>query len=466
MSAFQTISIPQQLATLRETFQHGQTQQLHWQRAQLQALRAFLVEREAAIAEALRADLRKSSAESFLYENKVVQGEIRYALRHLTAWATPRRPKVPLLYQPAKAQVVREPYGVALIMGAWNYPLQLCLAPLVSALAAGNCAIIKPSEHAPHTSALLAQELYRYLDAEAVMVIEGAVDVAKALLAERFDVIFYTGSYTVGREVMAAAAHHVTPLTLELGGKCPCLVEQTSNYHVVARRIVWAKFLNAGQTCLAPDYVLVHEHEEAALLQALAAAIHHLYGNNPSQSPNYSRIINRHHTERLAALLADGTIYTGGQAAIDDCYLAPTILSKVHPESALLREEIFGPILPIITYRTLDEALAIMRTHGEPLAVYLFSDNRQVQAEVVRRSRSGGVCINDVLMHAALHTMPFGGLGSSGFGAYHGKAGFDAFSYERSILHRSLHPDPTLRYPPYHGWRYKLLRWATEHLGG
>ncbi|TLU87755.1 MAG: aldehyde dehydrogenase family protein [Chlorobium sp.] len=447
-----------ELALLREAFQQGITRELTWRRSQLLALETFLVEREAEIASAVHDDFRKSAAETFLTETGYLLGEIRFTLKHLKSWLKPHRASVPLIYQPAKAYYSLEPYGVVLVIGAWNYPLQLCLAPLISVIAAGNCAVIKPSEHAPHTSAVIADGLTRYMDRRALCVVQGGVDEARALLEEQFDYIFYTGSQAVGREVMAAAARHLTPLTMELGGKCPCIVDEHADIRVAARRIVWAKFLNAGQTCLAPDYVLVHKKREAELLCSMQEAITAFYGDDPRMSPDYPSIVNEMHFRRLETLLAASSLPNEGQVDAGQRYVAPTILHGVVPSSALMQSEIFGPLLPVLVYQNLGEALGIIRDGQEPLAIYLFSSNRDVQKLVVTHSRSGGVCINDLLFQAAVHDLPFGGLGSSGFGRYHGKAGFETFSSPRSILQRAIYPDPALRYPPYTSRKLSFLK--------
>ncbi len=447
-----------ELALLRETFESGVTRDLSWRISQLHALRAFLIEREHDIAAALHHDFRKSAAETFLTETGYLLGEIRFALKHIASWMKPRRASIPLIYQPAKASFSPEPYGVVLIIGAWNYPFNLSLAPLISAIAAGNCAVVKPSEHAPCSSALIAEGLGHYLDQNAIRVVEGGAEEAKALLAERFGYIFYTGSPAIGREVMLAAARHLTPLTLELGGKSPCIVEKSADIRVAARRIVWAKFLNAGQTCLAPDYVLVHEHREEELLHFMQEAITDFYGHDPRLSRDYPRIVNSDHFQRLKKLLDDSSVWCGGQSDHAERYIAPTILRGVSVNSPLMQLEIFGPLLPVIAYSELSEALDLIRSLDEPLAIYLFSSDRNVQELVVRHSRSGGVCINDLFFQAALHSLPFGGLGNSGFGAYHGRAGFETFSFQRSVLRRSFSPDPAIRYPPYRWWKYRLLK--------
>ncbi len=457
-SSMQIDQLFPELAVLRETFESGITRDYCWRRSQLLALERFLVEREGEIAAAVHDDFRKSAAESFLTETGYLRGEIRFALKQLKSWMKPRRVFVPLIYQPSKGSCSREPFGVVLIIGAWNYPFNLSLAPLISAIAAGNCAVVKPSEHAPRSSALIAEGLGHYLDQSAVRVIEGGAEVAKALLAERFGYIFYTGSLAIGREVMLAAARHLTPLTLELGGKCPCIVEESSDLKVAARRIVWAKFLNGGQTCLAPDYVLVHEKREAELLHHMQEAITDFYGDDPRLSPDYPRIVTMDHFLRLKKLLDGSSVSIGGRCDQAERYIAPTILRGVTPASPVMQSEIFGPLLPVIAYARLSDALDMIRNGKEPLALYLFSSDRNVQEWVVRHSRSGGVCINDLLFQSALHKLPFGGLGHSGFGAYHGRAGFETFSFQRTLLNRSLYPDPDLRYPPYSSRKFRFLK--------
>ncbi len=447
-----------ELALLRETFESGITRDLSWRISQLHALETFLIERERDIAAALHHDFRKSAAETFLTETGFLRSEIRFALKHLASWMKQRRVSVPLVYQPSRASYAPEPYGVVLIIGAWNYPFNLSLAPLISAIAAGNCAVVKPSEHAPHSSALIAEGVDHYLDQSAIRVVEGGAEEAKSLLAERFGYIFYTGSPAIGREVMLAAARHLTPLTLELGGKSPCIVDESGDVRVAARRIVWAKFLNAGQTCLAPDYVLVHEHREEELLQFMQEAITDFYGDEPRLSRDYPRIVNSDHFQRLKKLFDGSSVWCGGQSDQGERYIAPTILREVSMASPLMQLEIFGPLLPVIAYSDLSEALDLIRSLDEPLVIYLFSSDRDIQQRVVRHSRSGGVCINDLFFQAALHTLPFGGLGNSGFGASHGRAGFETFSFQRSLLRRSLYPDPALRYPPYRWWKFRLLK--------
>ncbi len=453
------------LDELRQAFQSGLTVSFAWRRVQLLALLRFLREREADIAAAVHADLGKSAQETFLTETSFLAGEIRYALKHLNAWMRPSRRVVPPHYQFGHGAVHSEPRGVVLIIGAWNYPLQLVLAPLAAALAAGNCAVLKPSEHAPHTSALIARCAGEYLDRGAVRVVEGGIAEAGALLAERFDFIFYTGSRSGGREVMLAAARHMLPVALELGGKNPCIVEPDAALRTAARRIVWAKFLNAGQTCIAPDYLLVHEDVASVLQSLMQQAIRDFFGADPRKSPDYSRIVNDYHFTRLERLLGEGTIVAGGHTERASRYIAPTILQGITAGSAIMEEEIFGPLLPVLTYRRFEEALAFIGQRDDPLALYLFSSKGATGKKALRQTRSGSFCCNDLLFQSAMHTLPFGGTGKSGFGRYHGKAGFETFSLSRSVLFKSVFPDPDLRYPPYGRKKFALLKAIVRFFG-
>ena len=341
-----------------------------------------------------------------------------------------------------------EPRGVALIIGPWNYPFQLLFSPLIGALAAGNCVILKPSELAPRTAAVITALIRGTFAEEYITVVEGDRDTAEALLREPFDHIFFTGSTGVGRAVMTAAAGHLTPVTLELGGKCPCLVAADAPLAVTARRIVWGKFMNAGQTCVAPDFVLADRRVAEPLVRAMIGVLRDFYGEDPHRSPDYGRIINQRHFERLVAYLADGRIAAGGQHDAGDRFIAPTILTGVQPTAPVMQEEIFGPILPVIEYANLDEALALLRDRPVPLALYLFTHDRVTRERVLADTRSGGVCINDTVVHMVGKHLPFGGLGASGMGAYHGKASFECFSHRRSVLRRSTRLDAKFRYPP------------------
>jgi aldehyde dehydrogenase (NAD+) len=442
------MDLAQLIGRQRAYFRSGATRSLSYRRPQLQALHDALGAQEPALLAALQADLRKSAYEAYTTEIGLVLSEVRHALRCLPAWMKPQRRRTPLFAWPARGLVQPEPYGVALIIGPWNYPLQLMLSPLVGALAAGNCVVLKPSELAPHTAAAMAQLVRTTFPEEYVAVVPGEREVAEALLREKFDSIFFTGSSNVGRAVMLAAARHLTPVTLELGGKCPCLVCADAPLDITARRIAWGKFMNAGQTCVAPDFVLVDRRVQTSLVAALQRAICQFYGDDPQRSPDYSRIINRKHLDRLTGYLGSGQIAHGGQHDANDLYLAPTILTGVEADAPLMQEEIFGPILPVVAFDNLDDTLASLRDRPTPLALYLFTKDRPTQQRVLAATRSGGVCINDTVTHMIGKDLPFGGLGDSGLGAYHGQASFDCFTHRRSVLRRSLAFDPKLRYPP------------------
>jgi len=443
---------------LRRYFDSGKTRSLEWRLTQFRGLDAFLREREHDISKAIHADLRKPAAETWLTETGYLRGEIRYVQKHLRRWMRPKSVRVPLHYQPARAFVERDPLGVVLIIGAWNYPLQLCLAPLIGALAGGNCAVVKPSEMAPSTSSLMAAELKRYVDPEAVRIVEGDAVFSSRMLEHRFDRIFFTGSRRKGEEVMLAAARHLTPVTLELGGKSPAIVTEKADLRTAARRIVWAKFLNAGQTCVAPDYLLVQETVREPLLRLMKEAIEKYYGADPEKSQDYGRIVDFRNFRRIEALLRKGKLVEGGASNEASLYIAPTIIQDVPEDSDLLKEEIFGPVLPVRSFTTLRDAIEEVRSLSEPVAVYLFSRDHAELHYLRDHSRSGSVCCNDLLFQASIPGLPFGGRGASGTGVYHGRAGFETFTAERSVLIRGAFPDPDLRYPPYSAGRFSLLR--------
>jgi len=432
----------------RAFFQTGATRGLEFRREQLRILSNALARHESRLLTALHADLRKSPFQACASEFAPLQAEIRGALKNLFRWAAPVRRRTPWLVAPAHGWVQPEPFGVALILGPWNYPLQLLLAPTVSAIAAGNCAILKPSELAPHTAAALVALVRETFAEHYISAIPGGADVAEALLREHFDKIFFTGSAPIGRAVMAAAARHLTPLTLELGGKCPAIVCADADVAQAARRIAWGKFLNAGQTCVAPDFVLVQRKLREALVTALKKSLREFYGENASLSPDYGRIVNAHHFQRLVRYLRDGKIRHGGEYDANDLFLAPTILTDVATGSPALQEEIFGPILPVVAFENLDEALAMLREKPSPLALYIFTRDRAVETRVQAEIPSGGVCVNDVISQMLGTGLPFGGLGESGFGAYHGRTGFEAFGHRRAILRRATWLDLPFRYPP------------------
>ncbi|WP_313104580.1 aldehyde dehydrogenase family protein [Brevundimonas sp.] len=444
--------------TLRAGFESGLTRDLAWRQSQLAALERMMIENEARIAEALAADLGKPFGEACTAEIDFVRKEAKHAHKHLRRWARPQRTATPLAILPGRSFIETTPYGVSLIIGAWNYPFQLVLGPLVGAIAAGNCAVIKPSEMAARSSALLKQLVERYLDPRAFAVVEGDAEVSTTLLDQRFDLIFYTGGERVGRVVMTAAAKHLTPVVLELGGQNPCIVDETADLAVAARRIVWGRFLNAGQICVAPDHVYVAASVEAQLLDELKRAVTTMFGPDPKSSPDFGRIINPRHAARLQALLADGRAVTGGQADVEACYVAPTILTEVSPDAPVMAEEIFGPILPVLPYETLDAPLATINARSPALALYAFTRNKATADRIIASTRSGSATINDTVVFMANPNLPFGGVGASGMGAYHGRFSFETFSHRRAVLKRSFALDASMRYPPFTKARLALLR--------
>ena len=452
-------SIPLLVERLRASFAAGRTRPLEFRQQQLAALARLLDDCEPQICEAIRNDLGRSEIETRIVETHLLRREVEFAQRHIAKWMKPERMRAPWLLWPSSARIHREPFGVGLIVSPWNYPLQLALAPLVGALAAGNCAVIKPSELAPATSSFLAATLLRYLDPECVQVVEGGPSEAEALLAERWDYIFYTGSPRVGRMVMEAAAKHLTPVTLELGGKSPCIVDRSANLRVAARRIMWGKLMNAGQVCIAPDYVLVDETVEAELLTHMAAAIKEFYGEDPRRSPDFARIVNQRHFRRIMRLIdGGGEIYLGGESCEDELYIAPTILTKSSLDSPIMQEEIFGPILPVLTVKSTDEAIAFINKREKPLALYLFAEEARVKRQVISGTSSGAITVNYPSVHAAMTCLPFGGVGNSGMGAYHGRASFETFSHRKSVFTKGTWPDPSLAYPPLSRLKERIIR--------
>lgn len=442
----------------RAYFESGSTRSYAFRCEQLRRLRAAVQEGEAELTAALKADLGKPDLEGYVSEIGFVYAEIRHTLRHLRRWMRPEPAPTPLPLHPSRSYVVKEPLGQVLIIGPWNYPINLMLAPLVGAIAAGNVAVIKPSELALHTSRAVARLIAATFPPEYVAVLEGGVDVAEALLAEPWDHIFFTGSTTVGRIVARAAAEHLTPVTLELGGKSPCIVDREIDIAVSARRIAWGKFFNAGQTCVAPDYLLVHADVKEQLLSALTAQISTFFGPDPRQSKDYARIINERHFDRLVGLLGAGRLLAGGQHDRAERYISPTVLVDVPLTAPVMQEEIFGPILPVLTYRSLDEAIAVVRRFPKPLSLYLFSTNKETHQRVLADLSFGGGCINNTLVHLSNPHLPFGGVGPSGMGAYHGRHSFDTFSHRKAIVHTSLAVDLPVRYQPYRKENLKLVR--------
>jgi len=443
---------------LRAAFNSERTRPIEWRLGQLDALKRMCEEREAEIAEATAQDLGKPAIETFITEIAVTIAEIDYVRRRLRGWMKPERVPTALPAQPGRSYIQREPLGVVLIMGAWNYPFQLTLGPFIAAVAAGNCAVLKPSEIAPHTSALIARLVPQYLDRDCVKVFEGGIGPTTQLLTEQFDHIFYTGSGNVGRIIMEAAAKHLTPVTLELGGKSPTIIDRDADLDVAARRIVWGKFTNAGQTCVAPDYILAHESIKPALISKLKSCIQSFFGDNPRKSSDYGRIVNERHHRRLTKLLGSGRIVHGGEGSESERYLAPTLLDDVSPDSPIMAEEIFGPILPILSIRSIDEAISFVNARPKPLALYVFTSSGESADRVLERTTSGGAVVNHVIMHLAVPGLPFGGVGPSGMGAYHGRHGFEVFSHRKSVLKKPTVLDPPIAYPPYTEGKKRWIR--------
>lgn len=449
------------VAAQRRYFDSGATRSYAFRRKQLESLDELVRANESRIHEALAADLGKPRFEAFASETGFIRSEIRHAVQHLEEWMEPERVGTPLTFFPASSSIRFEPMGVALIIAPWNYPFQLVAAPLVGALAAGNCALVKPSEWAVSTSALVAELMSKYFATELVSTATGGVETARALLEQRFDHIFFTGGAATGKIIARAAAEHLTPVTLELGGKSPAIVDEKVDIKVTARRITWGKFFNAGQTCLAPDYVLVPTPLKDELVSRIRSTTQHFFGESPKASPDFARIVNHRHFDRLVSYLDEGDVVFGGETDRDARYIAPTLIEGLPPDAKALSEEIFGPILPIVPYDGLDEAIAFTRRHPDPLALYFFSSNRDHQERVLTEIPFGGGAVNDALVHFSNPELPFGGRGPSGVGSYHGRFSFERFSHRKSVVDGATLFDPPLRYPPYSGklrWLRKLVR--------
>lgn len=456
-----SISIKDTITRQRDFFNKGGTRDLSFRVDQLKKLKVAIDEKESHILQALKADMNKPPFEAYASEIGLVIKEINCAIKHLKSWARPKRVSTPMVHLPARSIIACDPYGVSLIIGPWNYPFQLVLSPLVGAVAAGNCAVVKPSELSPHTSRVIAQIIAKAFDPAHVTAMEGGVEATRQLLAEKFDYLFFTGGTAVGRVVMEAAAKNLTPLTLELGGKSPTIVEDDARIDYAARRIVWGKFFNAGQTCLAPDYLLVNRRVSDEFLKTMQKYILEFYGAHPQKSPDYARIINERHFDRITGLLKEGNIIYGGQTDRKDLFIAPTLVGGVAPGDRIMQEEIFGPLFPVVEYGELSEAISFVNRLPKPLALYFFSRSRKKQKRVLAETASGGGCINDTILHVGNSELPFGGVGDSGIGNYHGKASFETFSHKKGFLKKSLLIDISLRYPPYRN-SLKWLKWILR----
>lgn len=443
---------------LRDTFQSGSTRSRDWRVQQLKQLRRMTLDHQGDIMTALKADLGKDTVEAWTSEIGFVIGDIDHTIKHLKRWMKPRKVSQPLAAMPGKSFLLPEPLGTVLIIGAWNYPFQLVVAPLVAAIAAGNCAVLKPSELSPRTSAVLADLVPRYLDTGAFAVVEGAVPETSELLKQVFDHIMYTGGENVGKIVMRAASEHLTPVTLELGGKSPCVVDSTADIKVAASRIAWSKWMNAGQTCVAPDYVLVERKVADELVEALKTTIQKFYGADPKSSKDYGRIVNHRHFERLKAYLEGQDVIFGGQNDAEERYLSPTLVMEPAADSKVMQEEIFGPILPILVVDDINQAVPFINARPKPLALYVYTKSQAFEDRILGQTSAGSVCVNDGFMFMVNPDLPFGGVGNSGMGAYHGQHGFDTFSHLKSVMKRPFALDVDLRYPPFSKTKFALLK--------
>lgn len=446
------------VAQCRSAFESGLTHSLKWREAQLRALEDMLTRHEQDFCEALHADLGKPFAEAWLTEISYVKNLSAHARKHLRHWNRERRVRTPLEVRPGRSRVRPEPLGTVLIIAPWNYPLQLCLAPLVTAIATGNCAAIKPSELAPATSGALARLLPQSLDSACFRVVEGGVETATLLLEQPWDHIVFTGGEAVAKIVMSAASKHLSPVTLELGGKSPCVVLPDADMEIAARRIAWGRFTNAGQTCIAPDHVLTDRETMEKLIPLLRTEISRMFGEDPAQSPDYARLVNIHHFDRVMALIDTSELLIGGQSDRAGLYIEPTVLGPVGPDSPSMQEEIFGPVLPLMEVPDLEGAISRIRAHPKPLAAYLFSSSKASADRFIDQVSAGGICLNDVMLHMAVSELPFGGVGASGTGTYKGESGFRRLSHNKAVLRRSFKPDWSLRYAPVTAKKLKWLR--------
>ncbi len=449
----------------RTFFRSGKTKSLKFRIDMLNRLGEAVSNFEGEILEALRRDLNRSRVDGYATEIHHCLAEISFALRRLKKWMRPQRVGGSKLFPLSRGFIVSEPLGICLIISPWNYPFSLAILPLVASVAAGNCAVIKPSEISRNTETVILEMVSKYFDQEYISVICGGSETSKELLKERFDYMFFTGGETVGKIVMKAAAENVTPVTLELGGKSPCIVDQDCDFQKAARRITWGKFLNAGQTCVAPDYLLVQENAKDRLISHIQECIPEFYGDNPQESKDYGRIINVNHFDRLCELLGQGEVVFGGKTDRERLYISPTLIDKVPEDAKVMKEEIFGPLLPVVEFGHVSEAVDFVNKRPKPLALYVFSRGKDFQRKIISETSSGGVCLNDTIAHLTTPRLPFGGVGNSGFGKYHGKAGFDTFSNQKSVLRQTLLFDVPMRFPPTDDKSLKrlrtILRWIS-----
>lgn len=449
----------------KQFFETGRTRDLAFRICQLQLLADAMRKNETVLEEALKKDLGKSAFESYATEIGFVLADIRYTIQNLQKWSAPKRVRTPLYLFPGKSKIQKEPYGSVLILGPYNYPVQLLAEPLVGAIAAGNCAVLKPSELTPHVSEAMYQIVHSTFKEEYIACVEGGVEVNQELFSQKFDYIFFTGSERVGRIVMKAAAENLTPVTLELGGKSPVIIEKTANIKEAARRIAWGKLMNAGQTCVAPDYVLVDESRKQQFLTEMKTAFSHLYGKEIKKNPDFGRIVNERHMERLQKILEQDAkyLFCGGEADTLQRYIEPAILDLGKDQNAAsMQEELFGPILPVLSYHKLEDAVRFVNKRAKPLALYLFTKKRSAEKFVLERVSSGGVCVNDTISHLINPDLPFGGVGASGMGQYHGKYSFDTFTHEKSVFYKPADWNLPVCYPPFTKGKMNLVKFFLK----
>ena len=455
-------------ASQKEFFATGQTRELTFRMYQLQLLAKTIRENQEVLEAALKKDLGKSSFESYATEIGFVLADIRYTIRNLQKWMADQKAKTPVYLFPGRSKIQKEPYGSVLILGPYNYPVQLLLEPLIGAIAAGNCAVLKPSELTPHVSSAICQMIHTTFQEEYIACVEGDAAINQTLLAQEFDYLFFTGSECVGKIVMKAAAEHLTPVTLELGGKSPVVIEKSANLKEAAKRIVWGKLMNAGQTCVAPDYVLVDESRKEEFLQEIRQAFFCLYGKEIQENPDFGRIVNERHMERLQKILDQDRNYLfyGGTTDLTQRYIEPTILDVGKLENAdsaaSMQEEIFGPVLPVLSYYKLEDAIRFVNKRAKPLALYLFTQKKSAEQFVLERVSSGGVCVNDTISHLINPNLPFGGVGASGMGQYHGKYSFDTFTHEKSVFFKPANWNLPVCYPPFTKGKMKLVKFFLK----
>lgn len=409
------------------------------------------------IIEALHKDFGKPAFEAYLTEINVVQSDLKDTIKNIHAWAKPKKVRASILNFPSSDYIYTEPYGKTLIISPWNYPFQLAICPLIAAYAAGNSIVLKPSELTPHTSSLISKIIRETFDVKEVVAVLGDAEIAKSQLAKRWDYIFFTGSPAVGKEIAKAAAGNLTPVTLELGGKNPCIIDKNANLQIAAKRIVWGKFINAGQTCIAPDYLLIHKEVKTKFIRLLQQEIINAYGEDPKLSPDFTRIINKKHFFRLVGMIDEAKTITGGIHDEESLYIAPTLIDEPSFDSAIMKDEIFGPLLPLISYENENDLEKIISKYEKPLSLYVFTDDKAFAERAIRKFSFGGGCINDTVVHFSNKRLPFGGVGNSGMGAYHGKKSYDTFSHQKAIVKKATWLDIPLRYAPY-GNKLKLIR--------